>query len=256
MLNIQLLVLVFLSLTFISGLPAPQSGDSGSDYGDYVEDTEATEDRDGAGDILRAGASLAGSLLALLGQKVRFVTDILSDKELRDQVGNTVSSGLNLTGEIAKIGVPLARAAIDQAPVLINNTRTAIETLNSPENRERVSQIAGVGSRVAARAGSVASQAPLLLSQGSRLAGSIIHAANQTAPLIVDGIQEFTDQIPLIAGFASAYAEVNAEQTQEVVRTFYTSLQCDLQCRDMEDADLKAECQAQFCKEEEEEEVK
>ena len=79
-------------------------------------------------------------------------------------------------------------------------------------------------------------------------------------------------QIPLIAGFASAYAEVNAEQTQEVfylfefsavdndvmkvVRTFYTSLQCDLQCRDMEDADLKAECQAQFCKEEEEEEVK
>ena len=65
------LVLVFLSLTFISGLPAPQSEDSGSDYGDYVEDTEATEDRDGAGDILRAGASLAGSLLALLGQKVR-----------------------------------------------------------------------------------------------------------------------------------------------------------------------------------------
>ena len=65
------LVLVFLSLTFISGLPDPQSGDSGSDYGDYVEDTEATEDRDGAGDILRAGASLAGSLLALLGQKVR-----------------------------------------------------------------------------------------------------------------------------------------------------------------------------------------
>ena len=72
------LVLVFLSLTFISGLPAPQSGDSGSDYGDsgsdygdYGEDTEATEERDGAGDILRAGASLAGSLLALLGQKVR-----------------------------------------------------------------------------------------------------------------------------------------------------------------------------------------
>lgn len=42
----------------------------------------------------------------------------------------------------------------------------------------------------------------------------------------------------------------------KVVRTFYTSLQCDLQCRDMKDADLKAECQAQFCKEEEEEEVK
>ena len=31
-------------------------------------------------------------------------------------------------------------------------------------------------------------------------------------------LQEFTDQIPLITGFASAYAEVNAEQTQKVRR--------------------------------------
>ena len=35
--------------------------------------------------------------------------------------------------------------------------------------------------------------------------------------LSFQNIQEFTDQIPLIAGFASAYAEVNAEQTGEVV---------------------------------------
>ena len=168
---------------------------------------------------------------------------ISSSQELRDQVGSTVSSGLNLTGELVRAGVPLARAAIEQAPALINTTRTAIETLHSAENRERVSQIAGVGSRVAASAGNVASQAPVLFSQGTRLAGSIIHAANETAPLVVnvgdrhDGqeechkscfqnIQEFTDQIPLIAGFASAYAEVNAEQTGVVVRTFYTSLQC------------------------------
>ena len=109
------------------------------------------------------------------------------------------------------MGVPLARAAIAQAPVLINNTRTAIETLNSPQNQERVSQIAGVGSRVAASAGNVASRAPVLLRQGTKLAGSIIHAANETAPLIVNvglslvvfglimlcfqGIQEFTDQV-------------------------------------------------------------
>ena len=148
------------------------------------------------------------------------------------------------------------------------------------------------------------------MSQGSRLAGSIIKAANDTAPLIVDGIQvdirsfviiitiititiiififimlqEFTDQIPLITGFASAYAEVNAEQTQkvryrlsdnsvflltnerkllmflhstlnycQVVNTFYTSLQCDLQCKDLEDTDLKAECEVQFCKKAEDE---
>ena len=33
---------------------------------------------------------------------------------------------------------------------------------------------------------------------------------------LAQGITEFTDQLPLIAGFASAYAEVNAEQTQKV----------------------------------------
>merc|ERR1712152_77866 len=101
------------------------------------------------------------------------------------------------------------------------------------------------GTRVAAGASQVASGAPELVSQGTRLAGSLIKAANDTAPLIVDGIQEFTDQIPLIT--ASAYAEVNAEQTQKVVQTFYTSLQCDLQCRDIVDEDLKAECEVQFC---------
>ena len=60
-----------------------------------------------------------------------------------------------------------------------------------------------------------------MTNQGTRLAGSIIHAANETAPLIVDGIQEFTDQIPLITGFASAYAEVNAEQTQKVIKIMF-----------------------------------
>lgn len=217
--------------------------------------TGQTEEGEGedVGDIIRAGAGLAGSLLALFGQKVRFISDILGDQELRDQVGSTVASGLNLTGELVRAGVPLAMAAIEQAPALINTTRTAIATLHSAENRERVSQIAGVGSRVAARAGNVASQAPVLFSQGTRLAGSIIHAANETAPLVVNNIQEFTDQIPLIAGFASAYAEVNAEQTGVVVRTFYTSLQCDLQCGELEDAQLKAECEVEFCTEEVEE---
>ena len=74
-------------------------------------------------------------------------------------------------------------------------------------------------------------QVPELVGQGSRLVGSVIRAANDTAPLVLEvsitldtldilhqGINEFTDQLPLIAGFASAYAEVNAEQTQKVSR--------------------------------------
>jgi len=241
-------ILFTLVISASNGKPAPQSSsadsDYGDDYGDYDETSSQTGPSSGSvGDIIRAGSGLAGSLLSLFNQK-----------ELRDQVGNTVASGINLTGEIVRAGVPLARAAIEQAPAIINGTRAALQAVNSDENRERVSQIAGVGTRVAQSAGTVASQAPELVSQGTRLAGSLIRAANDTAPLIVDGIQEFTDQIPLITGFASAYAEVNAEQTQKVVQTFYTSLQCDLQCRDLEDDDLKAECEVQFCKKNDEDE--
>jgi len=242
----KVFLLFTLLISALNGKPAPQSSSSdsdyGEDYGDYDETSSQSSPSDGSvGDIIRAGSGLAGSLLSLFNQK-----------ELRDQVGNTVASGINLTGEIVRAGVPLARAAIEQAPAIINGTRAALQAVNSDENRERVSQIAGVGTRVAQSAQRVASGTPELVSQGTRLVGSIIHAANDTAPLIVDGIQEFTDQIPLITGFASAYAEVNAEQTQKVVQTFYTSLQCDLQCRDLEDDDLKAECEVQFCKEKEE----
>merc|ERR1712012_1362212 len=94
---------------------------------------------------------------------------------------------------------------------------------------------------------------PTLVGQGSRLVGSVIRAANDTAPLVLDGITEFTDQLPLIAGFASAYAEVNAEQTQKVVQTFSRSLSCNLECDDMTDPQEKAECEEKYCKELEEE---
>ena len=51
-------------------------------------------------------------------------------QELRDQVGNTVSSGLDITGEILRTGVPLARSALAQAPTIINTTRqvTTVKT--------------------------------------------------------------------------------------------------------------------------------
>merc|ERR1712032_203212 len=93
---------------------------------------------------------------------------------------------------------------------------------------------------------------PTLVGQGSRLVGSVIRAANDTAPLVLNGITEFTDQLPLIAGFASAYAEVNAEQTQKVVQTFSRSLSCNLECDDMTDLQ-KTECEEKYCKELEEE---
>lgn len=92
---------------------------------------------------------------------------------------------------------------------------------------------------------------PQLISQGSRFAGSVVRAANDTAPLILEGVSEFTDQIPLIAGFVSAYAEVNAEQSQIVAETFSRSLSCDLECRDLTSKAAKAACEVEFCQKKE-----
>ena len=55
-------------------------------------------------------------------------------QELRDQVGNTVSSGLDLTGEILRTGVPLARSALAQAPTIINTTRQ-VSTVKTTKKR-------------------------------------------------------------------------------------------------------------------------
>ena len=88
-------------------------------------------------------------------------------QELRDQVTNTVGAGLDLTGQIIRTGVPLAQSALEQAPRVLNTARSALDVINEPENRERVNQITGVGTRVAAGASRVASGAPELVSQVS-----------------------------------------------------------------------------------------
>merc|ERR1719150_1793695 len=94
-----------LLLSVSQGLPRPQSAssaaspsDSDSDsaydddyYGDYDETAPQPSDSGDLGDIIKSGSGLVGSLLGLFNQK-----------ELRDQVGNTVSSGLDLTGEILR----------------------------------------------------------------------------------------------------------------------------------------------------------
>jgi len=272
------LVYLFLALScsLISSLPAPQtsetsessdtassddesSDDYSDDYGDYDETSKAVTDNNtsdnGLEDLLKLGAGLAQGFLALLGEKVKFVNRLMADEELRKQVGNTISAGVNFTGQLARVAVPVVQAAAQSVPTVINTSRAAVASLATEENQQRVRQIAGAGSRVAQGVGVAASQVPELIGQGSRLIGSVIKAANDTAPLILDGIQEFTDQLPLITGFASAYAEVNAEQAQKVAQTFYTSLQCDLQCRDVVDKDLKQECLVQFCTKEDENET-
>jgi len=244
-------VFLSLSLVLVHSKPAPQieekSDDSYDDdyYGDYdAEAASDAPDQGGLEDILRLGAGLAEGLLTLLGEKVKIINGLLSDKDLRAQVGNTVSAGLNFTGQIARAAAPVVQSVVQSVPAVLSSGRQALENLNSEEHQQRTRQaLQGVGE--------VAAQVPTLIEQGGKLIGSVIRAANDTAPLILNGIEEFTDQLPLITSFASAYAEVNAEQAQKVAQTFYSSLQCDIQCKEVVDKDLKHECQVQFCKRQE-----
>merc|ERR1711951_291446 len=108
--NLKVSILFTIIISTSSCLPAPQSeseidadDDYNEFYGDFDGSSETQPTSGSVGDILRSGAGLAGSLLSLFNQK-----------ELRDQVGNTVSTGLKLTGDIINAGVPLARSAIQQ----------------------------------------------------------------------------------------------------------------------------------------------
>merc|ERR1712127_1095029 len=186
--------LVCLLVVPCPALPAPQDTDN-----EEASKQVAPNPADGLGDILKFGGGLLQGLMSLLSDKVNFLLRLLGNKELQQTVGDTVGTGVNLSGQVARAAVPA------------------------------VSGIIGAGS------------------QGTRLLGSVIKAANDTAPLILQGINEFSDQLPLIAGFASAYAEVNAEQTQKVVNTFRCSLSRDLECEDLADSQAKAECEGNFC---------
>jgi len=181
-------VLFLISSTF--SLPAPQV-------------TQAQESNDGFGDILKVGVSVAETIMALLLQKINFVTSLLADKEFNESLGATVEAGVNITGQALRVVVPAAQGLLAAVPGLITT--------------------------------------------GSRFAGSVVRATNDTAPLVLQGISEFTDQIPLIASFATAYAEVQQEQNEMVAQTFARSLSCDLECRDLRQGRTKAECEAKFC---------
>jgi len=244
--RVMKLCLVLLSLTSILALPAPQTEDLGDDYGDYDEsslDIPAERPQGGLGDIIRLGTELTQGILALL-----------SDKHLQ----NTVHTGLNLSrSAVHDVAVPVVRGFLASVPRVVNATMGVLDATQSVVRSQAVQEsagnIAGAGASVVQGVHSTLGQVPALVGQGSRLAGSVIHAANDTAPLILQGINEFTDQLPLIAGFASAYAEINAEQTEEVVRTFSRSLRCDLECKDMEESQAKTECEEKYCKKLEEE---
>ena len=72
---------------------------------------------------------------------LRLLITVRSGQELRESVGRTVGAGLNMTGRLLEVAVPLAQSAVRQAPVIINSSRAALASLNTRENRERVGQL-------------------------------------------------------------------------------------------------------------------
>jgi len=197
---------------------------AGTDTDTDTAEEEEEEDA-GAGDLIKVGASALHGLLGLLGAKIDIFRSLLTNKGLHEHVGKTVELGLNVTRDLVGAKVGAIRSAAELVPQLIDGKAALLEASSKGSTN--------------------------LVDQGSRLIGSVVKAANSTAPLVANIVQETVEQIPLATGFVSAYAEVNAEQAQKVARRFYGSLQCDLQCSELEDPDLLEECENQFCKEDE-----
>merc|ERR1712117_115152 len=183
-------------LAFSFALPAPQATNTVA----QENEDEAQQNLNGVTEILKFGASLVEGFIALMGQKVTFLTKLLSDQEFQESIGGTVDAAVNLTGTVARVAIPVAQGVLESVPTLVT--------------------------------------------QGARFAGSVVRAANATSPLFLEGIAEF----------ASAYAEVNAEQSQIVAETFSRSLTCNLECAETTSVRERKECEEKYCKKVENEE--
>jgi len=236
-----------------SGLPKPQpqsSDDYDEIYGDYEFDPDRVQSSSGPdlGDLLKVGAGLAQTFGDLLSQKTSFLKMLSSNQELQTSIHRSLGAGLNLTGELFRVALPALGGAV--GTVLARSSQAASATRNIVSNdqiQSRVGSVAAAGGDVVQGLGQVAAVVPRVLGEGARFAGSFVAAANETAPLVLEGFQDFQEQIPLIRGFAEAYAEVNAEQAQLVSRTFHRSLECNLQCGNLSPGSAKDACEAEHC---------
>jgi len=175
-------------------------------------------------DLLKIGGDILNGLLGLLQTKIAIFRSLLQNTELHDAIGGTLKTGVDVTRTLLDVGPKVVKTGVDVTKGIVRTKVGVVKTLLS------------VGPDVI---------------DGTRSAGSLLSsvakAAGETAPLIQDGIQEFQDQIPLITGFASAYAGANAEQVQKVASRFVGSFQCDQECGHLQDEDLKTQCEQQFC---------
>jgi len=80
---------------------------------------------------------------------------------------------------VARAAAPVVQSAVKSVPVILNTGRQVLEDINSEEHQQRTRQaLQGVSE--------AAAQVPTLIEQGGKLIGSVLKAANDTAPLILN----------------------------------------------------------------------
>merc|ERR1712018_280749 len=98
-------------------LPAPQAANTAIAQEKVAE--EQQQNPNGVTEILKFGASLVEGFIALMGQKVTFLSKLLSDQEFQESIGGTVDAAVNLTGTVARVAIPVAQGVLESVPTIV-----------------------------------------------------------------------------------------------------------------------------------------
>lgn len=171
-------------------------------------------------------------------------TDDTDDKKPRES-DNNLEEILGLFGQIGTDLFSLAR----------EKSKLVTTVIQDKDFQERVGDLVRTGvngtQQLVKASGPIVQQALLQIrksfSNTSRLAGNVVKAAQETAPLAQETVEEYGNQAPLLSGIARSYAEINIANAQNVAKAFHESLRCNNECGDLE-GDLLEECKQKNCK--------
>merc|ERR1712156_1244182 len=128
-----------------------------------TREKEDTEEKEGGVDLLELGASALNGLLGLIGAKIDFLRSLLKNKDLHEQLGKTVEAGVNVTKGLVSAKIGAVKSTAELVPKVIEAKKSVL---------------------AASRRGS---SSPV--EAGGKLIGSVVKAANQTAPLVANIVQ-------------------------------------------------------------------
>jgi len=249
------LLLIASVLSVVGSSPVPQQGSVGAAaedveyaYDDYQSDADTPAGQPprlpDPADLAALFGSAAKGFMELIQRKVDFLNNVIQSKDFQERVGQTVKLGLDVTGAAVEVGAPIAMNAIQAAPrVIADGGQMIRNVLENEDVRNAGSAAVRTGALVA---NTVARESPQILADGARLAGSISKAAGQTIPLVVEGLQQFSEQVPFFVSFGNAYVTQNAEQIHKATSTFSRTFSCDYNCNNLQGSERET-CQREHC---------